>query len=72
RTINIYTDNVASKTNIENDEINPKLKRIAIKYFFNKDNVEKRIIKLNYIDTKNMLDDVLTKKVNRHVMTNFI
>jgi len=34
--IKIYTDNIASKTNIENDEINPKLKHVAIKYFFNK------------------------------------
>jgi len=28
--IKIYTDNIASKTNIENDEINPKLKHIQL------------------------------------------
>jgi len=69
--IKIYTDNVASKTNIENDEINPKLKHIAIKYFFNKDNIQKGKIKLEYIDTKNMLADIFTKYVNGPAMTKF-
>jgi len=69
--IKIFTDNIASKTNIENDEINPKLKHIAIKYFFDKDNIEKGKIKLEYIDTKNMLADVLTKDKNGPFMTNF-
>ena len=62
--INIFTDNIASKTNIENDEVNPKLKHIAIKYFFNKDNIQKGKIKLFYVDTKNMLADVFTKVIN--------
>jgi len=69
--ITIYTDNIASKTNIENDEINPKLKHVAIKYFFNKDNIEKGKIKLEYVDSKNMLADVLTKYINGSLMTNF-
>ena len=69
--IKIFTDNIASKTNIENDEINPKLKHIAIKYFFDKDNIEKGKIKLEYIDTKNMLADVLTKDINGFFMINF-
>jgi len=69
--IKIYTDNIASKTNIENDEINPKLKHVAIKYFFNKDNIKKGKIKLEYNDSKNMLSDVLTKIINGSFMTKF-
>ena len=69
--IKLYTDNIASKTNIENDEINPKLKHIAIKYFFDKDNIQKGKIKLLYVDTKNMLADVFTKVINGSKMLNF-
>jgi len=46
KTITIYTDNIACKTNIEKDKVNTKLKHISIKYFLNKDNIEKENIKL--------------------------
>ena len=39
--IKILTDNLASKTTIENGEINNKLKHIDIKYHFNYDNIKK-------------------------------
>jgi len=35
---------------MENGELNPKLKHISIKYHFNKDNIEKNLIKLKYIN----------------------
>jgi len=41
KTIKILTDNLASKTTIENGEINNKLKHIDIKYHFNYDNIKK-------------------------------
>lgn len=69
--IKIYTDNLASLRNIENDEINPKLRHLAVKYFFDKDNIEKGKVKLYYIDTTRMLADILTKHVNGTKMTNF-
>jgi len=67
----LYTDNLASKTSMENGDLNPKLKRIAIKYYFNKKNIDKKIIKLKYIDTTKMLADVLTKDVNGIKMDDF-
>jgi len=64
KTITIFTDNLASKTSIENGELNTKLKHIDIKYHFNNDYIEKKIIKLEYIDSQNMLADIFTKDIN--------
>ena len=47
--LTLFTDNNASKISMENGELNPKLKHISIKYHFNKDNIEKILIKLKYI-----------------------
>ena len=69
--IKIFTDNLASKTSIENGELNSKLKHISIKYHFNKDNIEKKRIKLEYIDTQNMLADALTKNLNGNKISKF-
>lgn len=63
-TIKIYVDNMAAKTCIENGEINTKLKHISIKYYFNKDNILKGKIKLEYKNSNDMLADILTKNVN--------
>jgi len=67
----IFTDNMASKTTIENGQINSKLKHINLKYYFIKDYVKKNIINLEYISTDKMLADVLTKCVNGPKITNF-
>ena len=69
--IALYTDNLSSKIAIKNGNLNPKLKHISIKYHFNIDNIEKNIIKLKYIDTTNMLADILTKCVNGNKIENF-
>ena len=46
---------------MENGEINTKLKHISIIYHFNMDIIVKKKVKLEYIDTENMLADILTK-----------
>ncbi len=69
--IKIYTDNLASLENIKNDEVNTKLKHIEIKYFFNKDNIEKGRIKVDYVDSKNNIADALTKFMNSSFITKF-
>ena len=69
--IKLYTDNLSSKTSMENGDLNTKLKHIEIKYYFNKDLIEKNIIKLEYINTSEMLADILTKNVNGTKMTKF-
>jgi len=71
KTITIYTDNLASKTSIENRELNTKLKHIDIKYHFSKDYIEKKIIKLEYIDSQNMLADIFTKDLGGKKILNF-
>jgi len=51
KTITIFTDNLTSKITIENSEINTKLKHIDIRFHFNRDNIVKRKVKLEYKDT---------------------
>jgi len=69
--IKIYTDNLASKTTIENGEINNKLRHIDIKFHFNKDNIKNKKVILEYIKTENMLADPLTKDFNGSKMSIF-
>jgi len=69
--ITIFTDNMAAKISIENNEINTKLKHISIKYYFNKDNIIHKRIKLEYKNTNEMLADILTKNVNGSKMKKF-
>jgi len=71
KSIKLYTDNTASLENIKNDEVNTKLKHIEIKYFFNKDNIEKGRIKVDYVDSKNNIADALTKFMNGSFITKF-
>jgi len=69
--IKIYTDNLASKTTIENGELNNKLKHIEIKFYFNRDNIKNNKITLEYINTEKMLADPLTKITNGPKMTKY-
>jgi len=71
KTITIFTDNLASKITIENGEISIKLKYIDIIFHFNRDNIVKRKVKLEYKDTKEMLADALTKDINGTKMSIF-
>jgi len=71
--IKIYTDNIASKTNIKKDEINTILKYIHIKFFFNKNSINESKITLDYIESKEMLaDNILTKHKNSKNIVNFV
>jgi len=56
---------------MENGDLNSKLKHIDIKYHFNRDNIDKRRIKLEYVNTNKMMADILTKDVNGNKMTIF-
>jgi hypothetical protein len=57
---------------MENRVLNSKLKHIDITYHFNRDNIDKHKIKLEYINTDKMIADILTKKVNGNKMTIFV
>ena len=67
----IMTDNFASKTTLENGEINNKLKHVDIKFHFNYDNIINNKITLDYINTGKILADPLTKNLNGTKMTKF-
>ena len=67
----IIINNLASKINIENGNVNSKLEHIQIKFHIDRDYIEKKFVKLLYIDTNNMLADILTKNSNGNKITNF-
>ena len=56
---------------MENRDLNAKLKHIDIKYHFNRDNIDKHRIKLEYINIDKMIADVITKNVYINKMTIF-
>ena len=48
------------------------MKHIAIKYNFNRDNIEKKLITLKYIESKKMLADILIKYANNKSIYYFV
>jgi hypothetical protein len=62
--IKILTDNIASKTTIENSHLNSRLKHININFYFNKNHIINKKLILEYIKSKDMLADVLTENIN--------
>ena len=69
--ITIYVDNKATIYNSENQSINPKSKHIDIRYHHVRDLVNKQLIKLKYIKSKDNLADGFTKYLNNTLMNKF-
>jgi len=69
--VKIFVDNKAIIYNSENQSINPKSKHIDIRYHHIRDLVNKRLIKLNYISTKENLANGFTKYLNNASMDKF-
>jgi len=69
--ITIFVDNKATIYNSENQSINPKSKHIDIRYHHIRDLVNKKIIKLKYIKSKDNLADGFTKYLNNSLMDKF-
>jgi len=69
--IAIFVDNIATIYNSENQSINPKTKHIDIRYHHIRDLVNKKIIKLKYIKSKDNLADGFTKYLNNSLMNKF-
>ena len=42
-----------------------------VNYYFDLDNINKKVITLEYIETKSMLADALTKSLNGNQITHF-
>ena len=60
----IYEDNNGCISIANNPTCHKRSKHIDIKYHFSREQVEKNIIKLNYISTGNQLADILTKPLS--------
>jgi len=69
--ITLFLDNLSCKKTIENGQFNNNMKHIDIKLHFIFDLIKNNKIKLEYIETENMLADTLTKNVNGTKMLNF-
>eukprot|EP00833_Pecoramyces_ruminatium_P002962 jgi/Orpsp1_1/1176994/evm.model.c7180000059751.1 len=69
--ITIFVDNKATIYNSENQSINPRSKHIDIRYHHIRDLVNKQIIKLKYIKSKDNLADGFTKFLNSNSMDKF-
>ena len=69
--VKIFVDNKATIYNSENQSINPKSKHIYIRYHYIRNLVNKRLIKLSYISTKENLADGFTKYLNNTLMDKF-
>ena len=67
----LYLDNLSCKKILENGQFNNNMKHIDIQEHFIFDLVKNNKIKLEYIETENMLADTLTKNVNGPKMTKF-
>ena len=67
----IFVDNKATIYNSENQSVNPRSKHIDIRYHHIRDLVNKKIIKLEYIKSKDNLVDGFTKYLNFTLMNNF-
>ena len=58
----IMQDNKSTITMITNGTAtSPRIRHIAVRFFFVKDRIDKKEIKLDYISTNDMLADILTK-----------
>ena len=67
----LFIDNQSCKKVIENGQFNSNMKHIDIREHFIFNLVKENKIKLEYIETENMLADIFTKNVNGPKMTKF-
>ena len=61
----IFCDNQSYINMTENPTFHDKSKHIEIRYFYIRDMVQKRAIKIQYVSTDEQVADVLTKPLSR-------
>lgn len=57
----LYTDNQSCMKMIKHDRFSHRTKHIDTKFHHFKDNIEKQLIKLDYVESKNNIADLMTK-----------
>ena len=70
--INLCGDNISSLTLSAHKAIHQKTKHIDVKYHFIRDLVSKKMIKLNYVNTKFNIAVILTKCLDSHTFSTII
>ncbi len=60
----IYADNQRAIKLVNNSIFQKRIKHITIKYHYTRDLISKKIIKLEYRSTSEMIADELTKSLN--------
>ena len=59
----IFADNVSALSLAEKDEVDDRSKAIDIKYHFIKDCIKKRLVRVQYVTSRDNLADLLTKSL---------
>ena len=70
--INLCGDNISSLTLSAHKAVHQKTKHIDVKYHFIRDLVFKKMVKLNYINTKFNIADILTKCLDPQTFNNIV
>ena len=61
----LFIDNQSTIATMKNPEHQGRMKHLAIAHFWIRDEVQRGSIKVKYLDTKNMVADLLTKPLPR-------
>ena len=59
--VRLFEDNQAAISMTENPQFHGRSKHISIKYHFVRDQVDKKVVKLSYCPTNDMIADIMTK-----------
>jgi hypothetical protein len=68
--ITINCDNTSAINISKNHVMHSKTKHIPIKYHFLRDQVSQKVVKVEYIDTKEKIADIFTKPLPRGTFEN--
>ena len=65
----IYRDNTSAINLSKNTTQHARTKHIDIRHHFLRDNINKKVITLDYINYENQIADILTKPLNESIFT---
>ena len=65
----IYYDNTSAINLSKNTTQHARTKHIDIRHHFLRDNINKEVITLDYINSENEIADILTKPLNESILT---
>ena len=68
----LYQDNKSTIKNIQQQKVNTRMKHLDIKYYFIKELVEEKIIKIDYIPTENNIANICTKGLSTQLHNKFV